>query len=192
MRLAVGCSLLLVAACGARTGLDVLDASVQTDGGLDAAHDSHDSGIFFDVAKDAVPDVSLLECDGGYFIEVTDDDAGTTGIIHGGCGTASVPSKACLTAGEDCLATGIDGCDEAGAGSMYLVLGSCTCGPLTVGIVNGGSTVVLDSMGMSNGFANVDVTAVGSAAAMGEYVSTIVLSDGGGKRQLHGAFCVHP
>jgi hypothetical protein len=172
-------------ACGARTGLDVLDASADATTHLDASHDVHDSSIGFDVSIDVriLPDANV-QCTTGYFI-----DLGNGTVLRDGCVDGSVPTRACVTCGEDCITTGIIGCDDAG--TMIQLAGLGFCGPLTVGSFSG-QTQFHDTSGLDFGPATIDVDAVGVLAATGDYDTTLVSFDGGAGNHLHGAFCVHP
>lgn len=177
----------VVSGCGARTGLDVLLDASSHDATLPRVDARVDDGAVIDAQFDVTTtDAAVVTCANGYFIEVT-NDAGTT-ILKGGC-DAGVPSRTCVPAGEDCLSTAIQGCDVGG--SIVLSLGECFCNALTVGTFHG-QTIFADTTGVRFGIPTIDITAVGSTAATGDYDSVIVLQDGGAKTHIHGAFCVRP
>jgi hypothetical protein len=179
----VSCALV---ACGARTGLDVLDASADATTHLDAGLDVHDSGIGFDVSTDVtiLPDANV-ECTTGYFI-----DLGNGTELLDGCVDGGVPMRACVGCGEDCITTAIVGCDDAGTMLQLQVL-ALSCQPLMVGSFNG-QTQFHDPSGPDYGPATIDISAVGMLAATGTYDTTLISFDGGAGTHLHGAFCVHP
>ena len=189
----------IVSACGARTGLDALgDAQASGDATVaDGGHPFSDANADGPPAVDATTiDAAAVLCENGYFIEVS-DDAGTTVLRHG-YDDAGVPAKTCSASGEDCVATAIDGYDDAGL--LVLVLGGCTCPPLGLGAVNGGATL-RNAEGTWFGYgSNIDVTGLGPAAATGNYDTLAKLVFGvdggpiadGGVVHLHGAFCVLP
>lgn len=182
----------LVAACGARSGLDlVADATAPVETGTDARLEATQA-----VDSAPTPDAAVA-CTAGYFIELG-DDAGT--VLRGGDDDADVPAKACAAAGEDCPSTtAIDGHDDAG--SLWLIYAGCSsCPPLMVGTVSC-SPLFRNASGTWIGNSTVDVTAIGPAAAMGDYYAAITLvygadggwiAGGGGSMTLQGAFCVRP
>jgi hypothetical protein len=157
-----------------------VDATAPVDSGGDA-RDGADAGA----------DVPVLTCSSGYFVEVAFDD-GTTWFYRDGCMGGMVPARACVSGGEDCLTTGIVGCDNDasvnGGSSATLAYEGCACGALMVGTAPGRVTLVGEAL-FSTGNAEIDVTAVGTAAAVGTFTGTLT---SGGMFPIHGAFCVRP
>jgi len=183
----------VVAACGARTGLDVLHDGGVADATIDVQppHDAQPDVLFPppDATPDvAVPDANVL-CSDGYFVEVIDSN-GTT-LYQNGCQPLPVPEKTCAELGEDCLATAIEACNDGGEPILLAFKGECFCSTLQVGSASA-EAVFGAGPGAAVGGGTVDVTAVGVSAATGDYDTTVTPADGGAPFQLHGTFCVHP
>ncbi|HSQ63291.1 MAG TPA: hypothetical protein VLM85_08745 [Polyangiaceae bacterium] len=184
-------------ACGSRSQLDWgADATAaEGDATVDVGPDVRDARDELSVIEAGPP---LVTCDGGYFIEVS-DDAGTTMLRHDWYNGADVPSKTCTSFGEDCWGTtAFEGNDEYGT---YLLVGENGCGgscaPFPVGAMSAlGSRRDLDGSVWTGG-GTLNVVGSDDAAVRGVYSMTMTLwvpSDGGAATtdDIHGAFCVHP
>ena len=165
----------VVAACGARTGLDV--------------RRQPDATTLVDAAVDAPTD---------YFITF----AGEAGAfaLRGGCeGLVAMPSKTCTSIQPTCLDTAMLACDDAG-NSASLVLDDCdgeldACPPLTTGDQPAHVSFTLGGAAY-RGPASVVVSGVAATPATGTYSATTQLwTDAGPSAtffHVSGAFSVRP
>jgi len=193
----------VVAACGARTGLDVSDGADAAKM-VDAARDSTlptDAGADVDVGDvvviDQVAPPLSVSCDAGYYIKVA-DEAGTT-LLHHAFNQAGVPSETIVPGmGEDCWVWGIAG-DDDGVNQLALGVAACTSPQLAIGSVKAQGSHS-NALGHWFGFGTMDVGSITDAAVTGDYTVTFTLNandagkpiTNGPTQDVHGTFCVLP